>query len=142
MRQLTKLQTILFALGGLIMVIGVGCVVFGVSTISVQRLGAVLFALGAFSFGIIQMTQVYLGSNLTIHRLRRIMVLADLCFILAALLLLEHTFQVLFPLFASTIDGYNTYIHYVHNNWVVALLIAALLEMYTMHRISSELKKE
>lgn len=142
MRQLTKLQTILFALGGLLMVIGVGCVVFGVSTISVQRLGAVLFALGAFSFGIIQMTQVYLGSNLTIHRLRRIMVLADLCFILAALLLLEHTFQVLFPLFASTIDGYNTYIHYVHNNWVVALLIAALLEMYTMHRISSELKKE
>ena len=142
MRQLTKLQTILFALGGLLMVIGVGCVVFGVSTISVQRLGAVLFALGAFSFGIIQMTQVYLGSNLTIHRLRRIMILADLCFILAALLLLEHTFQVLFPLFASTIDGYNTYIHYVHNNWVVALLIAALLEMYTMHRISSELKKE
>lgn len=124
------------------MVIGVGCVVFGVSTISVQRLGAVLFAIGAFSFGIIQMTQVYLGSNLTIHRLRRIMILADLCFILAALLLLEHTFQVLFPLFASTIDGYNTYIHYVHNNWVVALLIAALLEMYTMHRISSELKKE
>ena len=142
MRQLTKLQTILFALGGLLMVIGVGCVVFGVSTISVQRLGAVLFAIGAFSFGIIQMTQVYLGSNLTIHRLRRIMILADLCFILAALLLLEHTFQVLFPLFASTIDGYNTYIHYVHNNWVVALLIAALLEMYTMHRISSELKKE
>ena len=31
---------------------------------------------------------------------------------------------------------------YIHNNWVVLLLIAAIIEIYTTHRISNELKKD
>lgn len=38
--------------------------------------------------------------------------------------------------------NYETYITYFYNKWVVFLLIAALLELYTTHRISYELKKE
>ena len=38
--------------------------------------------------------------------------------------------------------NYETYITYFYNKWVVFLLIAALLELYTTHRISHELKKE
>lgn len=45
-------------------------------------------------------------------------------------------FMKLFP------DGYNYYVTYVHNNWVLLLLVAAMLEIYTTHRISSELAKE
>ena len=83
----------------------------------------------------------YDGKDIVIRRLRRIMVIGDMCFILAALLMLESNLQILFPLVATTVDGYNAWVHYVYNNWVVALLVAAILEMYTTHRISSELKK-
>lgn len=40
------------------------------------------------------------------------------------------------------IEGHLNYMKYVNNNWVVTLLIAAIIEMYTMHRISAELRKE
>ena len=141
MRELSKAQSIIFALGGLLMVVGVGCVVFGVQT-ALMRYGAVAFAVGAVCFATMQMTQVYTGNNIVIRRLRRIMVFADVCFVVAALLLIENAFQIVFPYMATTIDGYNNYIHYVYNNWVVALLIAAILELYSTHRISYELKKE
>ena len=38
--------------------------------------------------------------------------------------------------------GYNAYLTYIHNNWVVLLLVAAMLELYSTHRISNELDKE
>ena len=34
------------------------------------------------------------------------------------------------------------YLQYVNNNWVVVLLVAAVLQLYTTYRISSELEKE
>jgi hypothetical protein len=143
MRQLSKPQSVIFALGALLMVIGVGMVVFGVTLApAVRQAGAVCYLVGALCFAGMQLSQVYTGANFTIRRLRRIMIFADLCFILAGLLLVENVFQIIFPLFATTIDGYNAYIHYIYNNWVVALLIAAILEMYSMHRISYEIRRE
>ena len=38
--------------------------------------------------------------------------------------------------------NYLSYIKYVHNNWIVALLVAAILQLYTSHRIANELEKE
>jgi hypothetical protein len=35
-----------------------------------------------------------------------------------------------------------TYLQYVYNKWVITLLIAAILQLYTTHRISHELEKE
>ena len=35
-----------------------------------------------------------------------------------------------------------TYFNLIYNKWVMLLLAAAILEMYSMHRIASELKKE
>lgn len=138
MRELSKLQSALLAVGGMMMVVGVGCVVFGI----LVKLFAVIFAVGSVMFAVIQMSQTYQGNSITIRRLRRIMVIGDICFILAALLMVENVFHFLFPLIATTIDGYNAYLHYIYNNWVVALLIAAILQMYSTHRISYELKKE
>jgi hypothetical protein len=35
-----------------------------------------------------------------------------------------------------------TYVQYVYQKWVVVLLIAAILQLYSLHRISTELEKE
>jgi len=37
---------------------------------------------------------------------------------------------------------YLSYIKYVHNNWIVVLLVAAILQLYTSHRIANEMEKE
>ena len=34
------------------------------------------------------------------------------------------------------------YITYIYNKWVLTLLIAAILQLYSTHRIDSELAKE
>ena len=35
-----------------------------------------------------------------------------------------------------------TYVQYIGNNWVVTLLIAALIQLFTSYRIGKELEKE
>ena len=139
MKQLTKPMALVMAIGAIAMALGIGLVILWNAA---SAAGAVIFAVGAVTFAAIQITQTYDGPSLAIKRLRRIMVMGDILFIVAALLLLENVFHLVFPFFAKTIDGYNAYVHYIHNNWVVALLIAALFEMYTTHRISYELNKE
>lgn len=94
-----------------------------------------LFALGAVGFTSMQMLQRYEGQNFVIRRLRRIMLLSDVLFLVSALLM-----------FASQDNALQlphiTYLQYVYNKWVVTLLIAAVLQLYTTHRISNELEKE
>ena len=139
-------KDILFPVGAAMMVLGVGGVVFGglasANAVTIVKIATVVYSIGAVLFAAIQMSQTYEGNNIVIRRLRRIMVMGDICFIIAALLMIENNFMILFPYMARTIDGYNNWIHYVYNNWVVALLIAAILEMYTTHRISYETKKD
>lgn len=134
MRQLTKAQAALFLLGGVMMVVGVGCFVF----MWQQPVVCWIFLVGALLFSLMQATQIYEGKNFVIRRLKRMMGLANLAFVLSGILMVDnvyHFFQPLFP------DPYS-YVQYVYNKWVVLLLIAAILEVYTTHRISSELKKE
>lgn len=95
-----------------------------------------------------QMIQTYKGTSITIRRLRTIMVIADVAFIVAGLLMFENGWHLLYRqiVYGSgdvpNISMHIKYLKYINNNWVVALLIAAILEMYSMNRISSELKKE
>ena len=138
MRQLSTLQNYILLIGAIMMVVGVGCIVFGIMT----KATSIIFCVGAISFALMQMTQTYEGNNVTLRRLRHIMVLADIAFIISGLLMLENVYKFFFPIFANTIEGYNTYIHVVYNNWVVALLIGAVLEIYTTHRIAYVMKKE
>lgn len=139
MKQLNSLQNLIFLAGGALMVIGVALNFFGY-----LKVAACLFLLGAVCFGCMQMMQTYGGQNVVIRRLRRIMTLADVLFIVSGLLLLEQNFNFLMPLFQKNgMQGMVYYAQYVvHNNWVLVLFVAALLELYTMHRISSELAKE
>ena len=139
MKQLNRTQQIIFLLGGVLMVIGAGCFAFLLH----QAIFCWVFLLGAILFTSMQSVQFYEGRNLTIQRLKRIQNLGNLCFVLAGLLMIDAVHMFLLPLFRNN-DGtglYN-YITYIQNKWVVLLLIAALLQMYTTHRLDAELKKE
>ena len=82
-----------------------------------------------------QMLQRYEGQNFVIRRLRRIMLLSDVLFLVSALLMFASQGNALHL-------SHITYLQYVYNKWVVTLLIAAILQLYTTHRISHELEKE
>ena len=129
MKQLTKVQNIIFLVGGLLMVIGAG------SSLLAWSLAPYVFAVGALCFASMQMQQRYEGQSFTIRRLRRILLISDVLFLVAALLMLANQGNF-FGL------SYITYIQYVYNKWVIVLLIAAILQLYATHRIGHELEKE
>lgn len=129
MKQLNNFQNAVFLIGAVLMVVGAGASLLQWSA------APYLFAVGAVAFSSIQMLQRYDGPNFTIRRLRRIMLLSDLLFLVSALLMFAGQGNI-FHL------EHITYLQYVYNKWVVTLLIAAVLQLYTTHRISNELEKE
>ena len=137
MKQLTKLQSFFFLLGGLLMVLGAG----GYVLLWHQDVCCWLFLAGSVLFSVIQSMQSYEGSNMVIRRLKGMMTLADLLFVLTGILMVDSSHHFLLPLFNGE-DGYYTYIKYVYNKWVLLLLIGGFLEVYSTHRISRELEKE
>ena len=129
MKQLNSMQSAIFVVGALLMVIGAAASVFHWSA------AFYVYAVGAVAFTSMQMLQSYDGSNFVLRRLRRIVIVSDLLFLFTAVLM-----------FASQGNAFGldwlTYVNYVQNNWVVTLLVAAILQLYTSHRIGSELEKE
>lgn len=138
MRQLNRWQAILFMAGGVLMAIGAGCFVF----MWQQKVMCWVFLVGVILFSLMQLQQSYEGSEPTIRRLKHLQNFGGLMFILSGLLMVDTAYQLLAPAF-QTADGsgYYTYLTYIYNKWVVILLIAALVELYTTHRINYELKK-
>lgn len=129
MEQLNNWQNAIFLSGALLMAIGAG------GTLPGWTIAPWLFALGALAFSAMQMLQRYEGHNFVIRRLRRIMLMSDGLFLVSAVLMLASQDNALH---LSQI----TYLQYVYNKWVVTLLLAAILQLYTTHRIGSELEKE
>ena len=129
MKQLSNIETAILLIGGLLMVVGAGGSMF------LQSWAAYIFAPGALLFAAMQMRQSYDGNNFTIRRLRRIQLTSDVLFLLAGLLMLANQ---------SNFFGINLllYIKYVHYNWIIVLLVAAILQLYASHRIANELEKE
>ncbi len=129
MKQLNKTESFIFLIGAVLMVVGSAANIF------LQTWAPYVFAVGAIAFVLMQLKQGYEGTDTTIRRLRRIMIISDLCFLLAAVLMFANQNNFLGL-------QWTYYVSYVHNNWVVALLIAAILQLYSTHRISRELDKE
>ncbi len=129
MRQLSKTETFVMLLGGLLMVVGSGAALF------IQSWASYVFAPGALLFAAMQLRQRYEGNNITVKRLRHMIILSDVLFLVAALLMFANQSNFL------GLD-YLTYIKYVHNNWVVVLLVAAILQLYASHRIANELEED
>ena len=134
MKQLNRFQSILFAIGGMLMVIGAGCFAF----VWQQRAVCWLYLVGATLFCLMQSMQTYEGTDFVVRRLKRIQAVASMFFMLAGILMVDTAYMFFRPLFNSSI----AYIDFLYNKWVVLLLIAAFLEIYSMHRIDSEMKKD
>jgi len=129
MRQLSKFEGLALLLGGLLMVVGAGANVLFCSW------APYVFAPGSLLFVAMQLRQRYEGKDFTVRRLRRIQIISDFLFLVAGLLMLANQKNFL------GLDQLS-YIRYVHNNWVVVLLVAAVLQLYTSHRIANELEKD
>lgn len=139
MKQLNKIQTFIFILGGVLMVIGAGCFAFGYIIYPQLTLyTSWLFLLGTVAFSVMQSMQLYEGSSQVVHRLKRIQAVSDIFFVLSGISMVDTVYAFARNWFSN----YETYITYFYNKWVVFLLVAALIELYTTHRISHELKKE
>lgn len=130
MRQLNKIENAIFVVGAIIMVAG--------SVANIIRIDAApyIYCIGALAYATMQIRQSYEGENITIRRLRRIMILSDFLLLFTGVMMLadrSYDFMGLDLL---------VWLQYVHNNWVVTLLIAALMQLYTIYRISSEMEQE
>ena len=134
MKKLNKIESILFMLGGMLMVTGIGCYVFMLA----PSITCWIALTGSILFSTLHMMQAYEGSLLAIKRLKRILNIADLLFVIAGILIVDSTYNFLRPVF----ENQESYITYVYNKWVLLLLIAAILEVYATHRIDYLLKKQ
>ena len=129
MNPLNTIENYIFQAGALLMLIGSAAYVFQ------QSWAPYVFAAGSLAFALMQLKQRYEGPNFTVRRLRRRMVISDVLFLLTALFMLADHLPLL-PI------NYLIHLQYVHNNWVIILLIAAILQLYSTHRIDRELNKE
>lgn len=129
MRQLNKWENALFLTGALLMVAG------AVLSIFKWQWFAYVYAAGAIAYTSMQLLQRYEGTNVVIKRLRRIMIVSDILLLLTAVLMFASNGNSL------GLDWFY-YLSYMKNNWVVLLLIAAVLQLYTAYRIGNELEKE
>lgn len=134
--------------GGMTMVICCG-IIMGCTFMQQQewmvmltRIVPFAFLLGAVIYVVAQRGLRTETSSMTLRRLYGIQFLSGICFIIAGLLMIENFCHLLQPFVVTTLDSYFTYVQVVHNNWVVALLIGAVLQMYTVHRIGAELRKD
>ena len=126
---MNSLQNAIFVSGAILMVVGAAIWMMN------KSVAPWLFAIGALAFVAMQVQQRYEGDNFTIQRLRRIMLMSDVLLILTAALM-----------FADDGNPFGldhlTWLNYIHNNWMVLLLLAAVIQLYTVFRIDAELKKD
>ena len=84
------------------------------------ELSPVIYTTGAVLFAYVQVMTGYDGKNLVIRRLRRQQILGAVLLVFAGVLMFVTR----------------------HNEWVLCLSAAAVLQLYTAFRIPSELEKE
>lgn len=80
-----------------------------------------VYTVGALLFGYVQIVGGrYEGANLVIRRLRRLQIFGAVMLVITGVIMFT----------------------WHHNEWVIAMTIAAIFELYTAFRIPIELKKE
>ena len=133
MRQLSKTQSWIYLIGGVLMTVGAGCC----AILWHPEWMCWMYILGSLMFVAMQAQQRYDGQNTTIRRLRKIMLISGGLFILAGVSMADTAYLFLRRFFSTV-----TYIQFFYHKWVMLLLAAAILQLYTTHRISNELEKE
>ena len=120
MHPLSKIENLTFRVGALLMVAGAALFIFS------DRLACILFCIGVLLFVSMQLRSRYDGSNFVVDRLRRQQLFGAFLLVLSAVALV-----------------YQTISHrhmFQHNEWVVLLLIAAIVQLYTAIRIPQALR--
>lgn len=119
-RELSFIENILFCTGAVLMLVGVAIHIFS-ATASLY-----IYGIGAMFFCMMRLRTVYEGNDLTVARLRRQQLLASVMFLCTVLCMSMQVYQFGFAR---------------RNEWVVALTIGAVLELYTAWRIPNALQK-
>ena len=126
MKKLSKLQSLIFAFGGVMLVAGAALYLF-----EPQILAPALFTIGALCYVIIQWQQTYDGDNPTIKRLRKIQIISGVCILLSAILMISNRFVY---------EIFTFYRVDIYNYWIILLFIGVILQLYTILRIDKEIK--
>lgn len=121
MKELTPLQNACFRIGAVLMLIGAAIYIM------YPVVGMYVFGIGTLMFALMQVKTEYMGRNITLIRLRRQQMLACCCFLLTLVMMSMQQFH---------------WGPFRRQEWVVALTIGCVLELYTSFRIPQELKKE
>lgn len=79
-----------------------------------------IYTIGALMFAYVQVMSRYEGNNLIVRRLRRQQILGAMLLVIAGVLMFFTR----------------------HNEWILCLTVAAVLQLYTAYRIPAELEKE
>ena len=111
---MSKIYQIVQGVGAVLLLVG------AMLQITRWELSPILYTIGAVMFAYVQIMTRYEGKNLIIRRLRRQQILGAVLLVFAGVLMFVTK----------------------HNEWVLCLTVAAILELYTAFRIPSELEKE
>ena len=122
MNKLKDWQVMMMSAGMIFVLIGVGCYFF-------HRWAAyVVYGVGVLMFVPMQLMQRYEGSNFILRRLRRMQIISDVLFLLTGMLMY--------------LNGKFILNMYIRNEWMLALTVATILQLYTAFRIPAELDKD
>lgn len=119
-RELSFWENVLYRMGAILMLIGVTVHIFN------AEISLFIYGIGAMLFSLMQLRAVYEGNDLNVIRLRRQQLFACLMFIGTAMCMSMQVYQYGFAR---------------RNEWVVALAIGCVLELYTAWRIPNALQK-
>lgn len=109
-----KAYTVVQVVGAVLLLVG------AMLRITRWELSPYIYTVGAVMFAYVQVMSRYEGQNLIVRRLRRQQVLGAVLLVFAGVLMFVTR----------------------HNEWVLCLSAAAVLQLYTAFRIPSELEKE
>ena len=109
-----KACTVVQVVGAVLLLVG------AMLQITRWELSPYIYTVGAVMFAYVQVMSRYEGQNLIVRRLRRQQVLGAVLLVFAGVLMFVTR----------------------HNEWVLCLSAAAVLQLYTAFRIPSELEKE
>ena len=121
MKELNKWQNALFQIGAVLMLAGAAAHIFA------PLISFYLYSIGVLFYALMRLKTEYMGRSIVLIRLRRQQLLATVCFVLTMVLMSMQDLRY----------GISR-----HNEWVVSLTVACVLELYTSWRIPQELEKE
>ena len=121
MRELSPQENLCFRTGAILMLVGAALFILN------PMIGMCLYGVGTLLYTLMRVRTEYLGRDITLMRLRRQQLLACCCFVLALVMM---SMQV------------HNWGPFRRQEWVIALTIGCILELYTSFRIPQELKKK